>query len=141
MCLVEDPAQIVLHQKRQGKPRQGQHSTGLSSVEHVNDVDAKVALQPLNVQVGAMEDFDDIGIGEEQIEFVNVIAQRERVDDVVLGARRQLDQTRDAEISPVRVMLESGDGKNSKNKKLFKETHTERSVVVPNLHIDCEFFR
>ncbi len=59
-------------------------------------VQSKVALQPHNVAVAAMNHFHDFGIREGAIELLHVRAQREHIDEEVLVTRADLHQTAEA---------------------------------------------
>eukprot|EP00160_Parvularia_atlantis_P018645 Unigene7004_Nuclearia_a/m.21448 Unigene7004_Nuclearia_a/g.21448 ORF Unigene7004_Nuclearia_a/g.21448 Unigene7004_Nuclearia_a/m.21448 type:complete len:382 (+) Unigene7004_Nuclearia_a:90-1235(+) len=90
VLLVGRHVRKLAQQVRQAKRRVLEHARGLARVEQVDDVDAKVALQPLHVAVGAVEDLDDCRVGEGARETWDVRAQGESVDEEVLRARRDL---------------------------------------------------
>ena len=69
-------------------------STG---VEHINDVDPKVALQPDYVEIGAVEDLYDIRIGEDLVQSPHFRAQSESVDNVIFGSRGDLEINKEHE--------------------------------------------
>lgn len=79
---------------------------GLTRVEHVHHVDAEIFLQPLDVRVGAVQDFGERPVGEDLVETMHVGAQLDRVHDKVVSARRDLHETREALERSVRVVLE-----------------------------------
>jgi len=49
-----DPT-VVLEQERKTKPLLLQYSGSLPCIKHVNDIEAEVFLQPLNIIVGSMK--------------------------------------------------------------------------------------
>lgn len=79
---------------------------GLARVEHVDDVEAKVALQPEDIAVGTVEDLDDVGVGKDLVEDVKVVHEGKGVDDEVLLAGRDLNQAGEAEIGTIVVVLQ-----------------------------------
>ena len=69
----------------------------LAGVEEADDVDAQVALQPLQRGVGAVHDLGDARVGEDLVERVaHGAVQRDRVDQEVLVARADLDERDEA---------------------------------------------
>ena len=62
-------------------------SCGLSGVEHVDHIDAKVFLKPLDVKVGAVEHFNQRPVGEYLVEAMHFGSQFDGVYDKVVGAR------------------------------------------------------
>ena len=72
--------------------RQLEHARRLAGVEEAYDVDAQVALQPLQRGVGAVHDLGDARVGEDLVErLAHAAVQRDRVDQEVLVARADLD--------------------------------------------------
>lgn len=65
------------------------HLAGLLCVKHVDQVQAKVALQPQHVVGAAVQHLCDGGAGQGLSQQVQVLAQGQRVDDVVLGTCKQ----------------------------------------------------
>jgi hypothetical protein len=65
------------------------HLAGLLRVKHVDQVQAEVALQPQHVVGAAVQHLCDGGAGQGLRQQVQVIAQGQRVNDVVLGTCEQ----------------------------------------------------
>jgi hypothetical protein len=83
-----------------------EHAGALARVKEIHHVHAKVALQPLHVHVGAVQHLDDARVGEHLVEDAHVVAQLQRVDEVVAAARGDLHQTHEALVAAVVVVLE-----------------------------------
>ena len=76
------------------------HARGAARVEEIDlggsgersthDVDAEVLLEPLDVHVGAVEDFEDRRVGEDFVQLADELADRQHVHQVVRRARRDL---------------------------------------------------
>lgn len=77
-------------------------------IEQVDEIDAKVPLEPDDVALGTVQDLDDPGVGEKLAQRWQQRAQSRRkdVDDKVGRTGRQLEQTGDAVIGTEIVVLE-----------------------------------
>lgn len=53
-----------------------------------------------------MEDFDDVGVGKDLVQLLDVVSQCEEVDDVVVYACANLHETEETEVGAVTVVLE-----------------------------------
>jgi len=53
-----------------------------------------------------VEDFDDVGVGKDLVQLLDVVSQREEIDDVVVCACADLHETEETEIGAVTVVLE-----------------------------------
>jgi len=56
--------------------------------------------------LGAVEDFDDVGVGKDLVQLLDVVSQGEEVDDVVVCACADLHETEETEVGAVAVVLE-----------------------------------
>ena len=77
----------------------------MSGVEHVDHIDAKVFLKPLDVKVGAVEHFNQRPVGEYLVEAMHFGSQFDGVYDKVVGARRDLHQAGEAQEGSEAVVL------------------------------------
>jgi len=53
-----------------------------------------------------VEDFDDVGVGEDLVELLDVVSEDEEVDNVVVCSCADLHETEEAEVGAVAVVLE-----------------------------------
>lgn len=53
-----------------------------------------------------MKDLDDVGVGKDLIELLDVVSQGEEVDDVVVCSCADLHETEEAKVGAVAVMFE-----------------------------------
>ena len=82
------------------------NARGLTRIEHVNDKNTEVFLQPLDVRVGAVHHFGESPIGEDLVEAVNVSAEFERIHEKVVRASRYLKETGEALKRAIRMVLQ-----------------------------------
>ena len=106
VLLVGLDAAVLLEEELEAEAAEVEDARGLAGVEAVDDVHAKVALEPEDVPVAAVEDLEDARVRERRVEQVHVRAQREAVDDKVLRARADLHEAREARVAAVVVRLE-----------------------------------
>lgn len=98
--LVGGDSAESLEQIGEAEGLEAQHARGAARVEEIDlggsgersthDVDAEVLLEPLDVHVGAVEDFEDRRVGEDFVQLADELADRQHVHQVVRRARRDL---------------------------------------------------
>ena len=95
----------MLEQMREGVRLELEDARRLAGVKEANHIEAEVALQPVDVRIGAMHHFGDAWVGESLVQHVQRGAQLDGVDQEVLFARRDLHQADEAAVGPIRVAL------------------------------------
>ena len=98
--LVGGDSAESLEQIGEAEGLEAQHARGAARVEEIDlggsgersthDVDAEVLLEPLDVHVGAVEDFEDRRVGEDFVQLADELADRQHVHQIVRRARRDL---------------------------------------------------
>ena len=79
----------------------------LPGIKHVDEVQAEVPLQPLNILVRSMEHLNDLWVVKDSPQRISkLLLQCNGVNDEVFLSRRNLHQASDPEKGPLTVMLQ-----------------------------------
>jgi hypothetical protein len=77
----------VLEKVSEAKPLQVKHSGCLSGVEHIDDVQSEVSLEPLHVLISTVQHLRDTGVVENVAQGVaEILSQRNRINNEVFLA-------------------------------------------------------